>query len=199
MEENENKENNVQETVSNETTNSTVNNSILSKIKEKKGLILGIVVAVIAVLIVIDILFTSPKEAVKKYISLNNSAHTKKADKYYDYAGAHVFAGLDKDEYEDFWEEYKEYKKSDEWEEYKEDLEDRHDDEYYEEQDEDIKDSDYKIKIKKINNVKKVGKNLYRVSVTLEMKDEDDEKDTKTIKYYVMKSGLKSYVVGTKY
>lgn len=208
MDENENKVENVE---SNETVDSTVNTnevatenseakegekkSFVEVLKSKKKLIIGVIIAIIAILIVMDILIRSPKEAVKKYISLTKSAHTKRAAKLYDDAGSHVFYSLDDDEYEDFWDEYKEYVKSDEWEDRKEELKETRDKEYYEDQDDEIKDSDIKVKIKKVWGTKKLGKNLYSVKAKVETKD-DDDKETNTVKYYVMKKGLKSYVVG---
>lgn len=191
----------VEEKAENEKETSNTNDvsskkNVTDVLKSKKSLIIKLVIIIVAILIVIDILFTSPKEAVKSYLKNNYAAHTKKADKYYDYAGASVFRTLDKDEREDFWDEYKDYTSSDEWEEYKEELEENHDDEYYEDRDEDIKDSDTKTKLKKINSVKKIGSHLYKVSVEIQTKDEDGEKETDTRKYYVMKKGLKSYVLG---
>ena len=47
-------------------------------------------------------------------------------------------------------------------------------------------------------DVKKVGKHLYEVKAKLQTKS-DGDKNENTVKIYVMKKGLKSYIVGFDY
>jgi len=208
MEENENK--NVEETkveveaTSTETTETTETTQNTSSTTEgegkkgsKKGLIIGVVVAVIAILIVADLVVRSPKETVKKYVSYLNSAHSKKAFDLMDMAGTYVYGTLDEDELDDFYDEYKDFVDGDEWDDYKDQIDEMYDDEFYEDMDDEIKDSDTKVKVKKIEKVKKVSKNLYSVKTKIQTKDEDGDKSTDTVKFYVMKKGTKSYIVGT--
>ena len=215
MEENENLENTTEEvkntstesvndTVAEETSNTTnvSGSDIVSKIKEKKNLIIGIVIALVVVCILFNVFFNTKgkvKNVVKDYYAAVNKGKFKKAFKYVDIAGARVFSGLDKDEYEDFWDEYKEFKKSDDWDEYKEDMDELMDEaiEEYEEEYKEAKDDGDKssVKVQKITEVKKVGKHLYRVEGKLTVKDEDGEKDETKFTHYVMKKGTKCYLV----
>lgn len=188
MEENNNNVNNVE----NSTENTT--NKVVETLKAKKNLIIGVIVVLLVVFLGSNIFLDSPKKSVKKFYSAMNSGKSKKMLKEVDWAGVYTFAQLDEDEYEDFWDEYKEYTDSDEWEEVKEELDDNLDD-LYEELDDSMEDSEAKYKVKKITKVEKVGKNLYKVKAKIEMK-EDDDKETETITHYVMKDGLNYYIVG---
>jgi hypothetical protein len=58
-----------------------------------------------------------------------------------------------------------------------------------------MEDEDYKVKVKKIKKVEKVGKNLYKVKAQIKY-EYDDEDGTKTVSFYVMKKGLSYYIVG---
>jgi len=201
MEENEN--NNVVEAgeASNEKSSGN-GNKILDVIKTKKNLIVTLVVVLIAVLVIIDILVRSPKETVKKYFSAVNACNSKKAEKYEDDAGFDVFYKLSDDDYEEFWEEYNEYINSEEWAEREETIKETRDKDYYKEQDEDAKETKKEnkssVKVKKVTDVKKVGKHLYEVKAKLQTKS-DGDKNENTVKIYVMKKGLKSYIVGFDY
>ena len=67
-------------------------------------------------------------------------------------------------------------------------------DEQEDEMKEQKKEKKASLKVKKITDVKKVGKHLYKVKAEIESKS-DGEKDTNTQDFYVMKKGLKSYIV----
>lgn len=169
----------------------TTARGVKGMLKSKKNLIIGIIVAIILVICVYNIFFNTKGKAVsaiKNYLTAYGSGKYQKAMKTIDPAGSYVFKKLDKDEYEDFWQEYKEFKKSDDYDdvmdEWKESLEDA------KEMEEDFdKDDKTKVKIKKVTKFKKVGKNLYEVKVKVEAKHDGDE-DTSTLTFYVMKSGL---------
>jgi hypothetical protein len=179
-----------------ETTTVNAGNKVIDFLKAKKKLIAIVAIVIIVIAIIVDIATTSPKEAVKKFISNLNSGKSEKAFKYIDYAGSYVFSDLDDDEYDDFWENYKEFLDDDDYDDYMDNIKEYMDDDFYEDMDDEIKDSETSIKLKKIESVKKVGKNLYCVKAKIKIKDDDDTK-TKTVKFYVMKKGTKSYIVGS--
>lgn len=120
--------------------------------------------------------------------------------------GTQVLSDLDEEDYEDFWTEYKEYLKSDEYEEFKEEYEDEKEDtldemqESFDDMKEELKDDDikYSMKVKEIKSVKKEGKNLFKVKAKIEV-EYDDEEDSSTMTFYVMKKGTKCYIVGGDY
>ena len=199
MEENQNVENVVTNEAASETT---------SELNEKKGLkntknlIIIAVVAIIAIVVLVSIFGNATGKAkgvVKQYVKAMNKLDIKKTITLTDPYGSYVLSYLDKDEYDEFWDEYKDFIK---------DKDDKYDDvkESYEESLEkdnikDAKDSleesmeDTTIRLKKISDVEKVGKNLYKVKARIEVKN-DDNKKTETEKIYVMKKGMKCYIVG---
>jgi hypothetical protein len=202
MEEN---ENNVQnenvestETVNSTVTESTTVNSKMDAfveiIKAKKNIIIGVLIVLLVVFLFCKIFVGSPKKEVKSFVSAYNSANVKKMYNKVDWAGYLALKNLDEDDYEDFWDEYKDVKDSDEYEDFKETLEENRDDAIEDLKDE-LEDLDYKVKVKKIKKVEKVGKNLYKVKAQLKY-EEDDDTDTDTFTFYVMKKGLKYYMVG---
>ncbi len=168
-------------------------NKIVEFIKvNTKKIILGII-AIIAIIVAIDLIFVSPKEIVNKFVNSINSANSEKAFKCISIAGMYVFINLDEDEYEDFWEEYKDFKDSDEYEDIIDEFNDEREDLFDE-----LDDYDISIEINKIKRVKKISSHLYRISVKADLSFEDEE-DSGTIYFYVMKEGTKSYIVGMKY
>lgn len=203
MEENENNEvknveveSNSTVTDSNESTTNNNNNNVVETLKSKKNLVIGIIIAIIVVLFVYNIFFNTKgkaKDVVKRYYSAFNKGKVKKMVKTVDPAGAYVFSKLDEDEYEDFWDEYKEFVDSDEYSDYMDNYKENQD-EGMEEMEDYLDDLDYSIKVKKIKEVKKVSSHLYKVKLQLETK-EDDDKSQETVTHYVMKKGLKCYLV----
>ncbi|MBR2290073.1 MAG: hypothetical protein IJ867_05695 [Clostridia bacterium] len=198
MEENENKNENVEVTETVEANETTVEATAekVGGIKSKKGLIIGIVVALIAICIIFNVFFNTKgkaKSTIKNYLNNYGKGKYVKAMKQIDPAGRYVFRQLDEDEYEDFWTEYKEFKKSDEWDDVKEEWEERIEDMKDEEEDFD-KDDKTTFKIKKITKFKKVGKNLYQVKAKIKAK-QDGEEDEDTLTFYVMKKGLGTKLV----
>ena len=199
MDENENKSN-VEETTTQATSSAkekatAILGNVVELIKKHRKVLIGIVVVILALVVLSNVFLGGKKRVVKNLVNALDNANAKKAVKCIDVAGYNVLSGLDEDDYEDFYDEYKEYLDSDEWEEaqeeYEEDL-----DEKIEDLQDDLEDSESKTKVKKFKKVKKVGKNLYEVKVQLENKDEDGDKETATTEFYVMKKGLKYYVVG---
>lgn len=193
MEENQNQNENAQTVDTSSNVSGAEKNVIVETIKAKKKLISIVVVAVIALLIILDLLIVSPKETVQKFVKALNKPDVKKAFSYMDYAGVYVLEDLDEDDYDDFWEEYQEFKEDDDYEEMMEYMEEYMDEDFYDDMNEEIE--DYTIKVTKITKVKKVAKNLYEVKAKLKMIDEDGEDKKPTAKFYVMKKGLKSYIV----
>lgn len=202
MEENENVE--VNETPIND--GASENNE---KNGSKKALIIGIVVVVIVAIVLFNIFGNTKGKAkgvVKDFVKAMNSLNAKKMMSCVDPYGAQVFSELDEEDYEDFWDEYKDYLKSDDYEDFKEEYEEEKDDQLddlqdmFDEQKEEIKDDDidYSVKLKEFKSVKKVGKNLYKVKAKISMQY-DDDKDSKTMEFYVMKKGLSCYIVGGDY
>lgn len=188
MEENENVEQN--DTIVSETKGGVAN---------KKWLIIFVVIVIAGIIVLFNVFCNTKgkaKSIVKDYYSAISKKNAKKMEKTIDPYGSYVFSNLDKDDYEDFWNDYKDFIKSDKYDDYKDQIE--------EDKDEDIEDvqevmdeylEDVSIKLKSIKEVKKVGKNLYRVKAKVEIK-KDDDKSTKTQTLYVMKKGLKCYIVG---
>lgn len=195
MEENEKKEPEVIEEGPVNETKSATSSAVVDFIKAKKKIIAIVIVAIIAVIVIFNMISVSPKDAVQGFVKQLNSGHTKKAFDYIDWAGFVTLSELDEDDYEDFWEKYKDIKDTDEYEEYMDSMEEYMDEDFYEDMDEEIKDSDASIKIKKITKVKKVAKNLYSVKAKIQTKDEDGEINSEIMEFYVMKKGMKSYIV----
>ena len=190
MEENENVE-----------VNETVENNVVSDklgwLKNKKGIIIAVVIALVAICVIFNVFFNTKgkaKSLIKDFCKSLEKGKYEKALKMIDPVGMYAFAELDKDEYEDFWNEYKEFKKSDEWEDAKEEWDELLEQAKDAEEDFD-KDEAMKIKVKKFKDVKKVGKNLYKVKAKIET-EVDDEEDSTTTTFYVMKDGLKCKLVG---
>ncbi len=169
--------------------------------KNKIVLIVAIVIAVVAVCLIFN-MFLNPKagakRAVKQYISAFNSANVKKMLKLTDPYASYVLGTLDEDEYDDFWDEYKDFIKDedDTYDRLKDAYEDSLDSDEIDEAKESLEDlmEDKSIKVKEIKSVKKESKNLYKVKAKLTLKD-DDDKDSATANFYVMKKGMSYYIV----
>jgi len=188
MEENEK----VEETVVEETTT-----SVGGALKDKKKLIIIIVAALVAIFVVYNVFFNfkgKAKSTINTFCESMGKGKYVKAYKQLDAAGVYTFRKLDKDDYEDFWSEYKEFKKSDDWEDAEEEWKEKLEDIKEEEKDFDKEDA-VKVKVKKITKFKKLGKNFYEVKAKIETKDDDDT-NTDTMTFYVMKDGLGCKIVG---
>lgn len=194
MEENENKSS-VEEKASAVKGKATeILGKVVEFVKNHKKPLLGLLVVILVVWLAGSLLFGGKQRVVKKFVSALNSGNAKKAINCIDFAGSTVFYQLDDDEYDDFWDEYKDYTDSDEWEELKEEIDEELDD-TIEDLEDSLDDSDAKIKIKKFKGTKKLGKNLWEVKAQIQTTDEDGDKSTNTTKFYVMKKGLKYYIV----
>lgn len=168
----------------------------LGILKNKKRLIICIIAVVVAFVAIYNIFFNmegKAKSTIKNYLTaLGNGKYTK-AMKEIDPVGKEVFSKLDKEEYEDFWKEYKEFKKSDDYDDLKEEWKEQ--EEMAKDLEEDFdKDEKATIKVKKITKFKKVGDHLYEVKAKIEIKSDGDE-DEDTYTFYVMKSGLSCKLV----
>ena len=183
-----------------ENENMGVNGNFAGKVeslKKHKGLIIAVVAALVAICLIYNVFFNTKgkaKSVINTFFKSLGSGKYEKALKQIDPAGMYAFQGLDKDEYEDFWNEYKELKKSDEWEEKEEDWKEVLENAKDAEEDFD-KDDAVKVSVKKITKFKKVGKNLYEVKAKIESKVDDDT-DTETVSFYIMKDGLGCKIVG---
>ncbi|MBR1540566.1 MAG: hypothetical protein IJ629_05340 [Clostridia bacterium] len=196
MEENENVEE-VKETVVDEATETTSGNGVGATIKSKKNLIIAIVAILVVICVIFNVFFNTKgkaKSVIKKYCTALGKGKYQKALKQIDPVGMYVFQDLDEDSYEDFWEEYKEFKKSDDYEESMDEWKEMLDACKDAEEDFD-KDDAAKIKVKKITKFKKVGKKLYQVKAKIQSKVDGDT-DTETMTFYVMKDGLGCKLVG---
>ena len=160
-------------------------------LRNKKRLVICIIALVVVIVAVYNIFFNmkgKAKSTIKTYLTSMGSGKYVKAMKQVDPVGAKVFSTLDKDEYEDFWKDYKEFKKSDEYDDLKEEWEETL--EQCKEEEEDFeKDDKTTYKIKEITKFEKVGDHLYEVKAKIESKHDGDEKES-TYKFYVMKDGL---------
>ena len=167
--------------------------TIVDSILAYKKVLLGIVVVIVAIVLLSALLGGGKKGVIKDFVKAGNAGNAKKLFKTVDMAGLSVYMQMqfeDKD-LEDFYDEYKDYIKSDDWKDAEEEM-----DEYLEEMSEDMEelDDEDKIKIKEFGDVEKEGKNLWKIETTLVSKeDKDEELD---VNFYVMKKGFNYYIVG---
>lgn len=196
MEENNEKKPVEAEVIKENTSSTKSTNKVVEFIKAKKKIIGIIILAIIVIIVAVDLIFVSPKEAVKKFIGAFNDGKIDKAMDYMDIAGAQVFSELDEDSYDDFWSEYRDLRDSDDYDDIVEEAEDYiNDNEYIEEFEDTMNDYDISIKVEKINKVRKEASHLYRVTAKLKISYEDYDMGG-NVYFYVMKNGAKSYVVG---
>ncbi len=178
--------------------NTSSTNKVVEFIKAKKLIIGVIIIAIILIIVIVNLIVVSPKEAVKKFVKAFDNADLEKMVDSMDVAGFYVLSGLDEDEYDDFWSEYKDFKDTSDYEDLMDNMNDTLDDkDALEEAEDQLKDLDYSMKIDKIKEVKKISSHLYRVKIKLKL-TYDDEEDTQTVNCYVMKDGTKSYVIDFK-
>lgn len=154
------------------------------------------VVAIVAVVVIVAIFLISfitggPKRAVKNYVAAMNKAKAEKIMKCVDVKGtlAWIECGGEEDEFLDAYDDIDD----DEVEEYEEQMQDSME-EYCDYIDDNFK--KYSVKVKKIKDVEKVDKGLYKVKAQIEMKtvtddeDEDEEEETSTTTFYVYKNKI---------
>lgn len=155
-------------------------------VEEKTGLkkylpiIIGVVVAVVIIVLLVSLLGGGKAKAVSQYFSAVNKQKADKAVEAWDYAGAIAWGKLKDtdiedfgdDDYDDFIENYKKVK-NDQAKDKKKSEKETLDDAF--ETMEDELDS-YKIKVGKVVESKKLGKDLVAIRVKLETKSV--EKDT---------------------
>lgn len=190
MDENENKSY-VEEPVNSTKENaSSAVKKVVEMIKNNKKVLIGLVVVILAIILLSSIFGGGKKGVIKDFVKATNKGNAKKMMDTIDMAGLSVYMEMlfNDDDLEDFYDEYKDFIKSDEWEDAQDDMDD-----YIEELEDSIEepDDDEKLKIKKFGDVEKEGKNLWKIEVELEVDDEDIDAD-----FYVMKKGLNYYIVG---
>ena len=168
----------------------------------KKTIITVIVVAIVLALLIgiINSVKPSPEKTVKNFLKLINKGKIAKAYEYVDIVGMEVFSVND---LEDFVDDYKDFK-----DDHEDEIEDAEETmkEYAEEYEEELEDYDeFSVEIKKISKAKKVkkAKNLYKVTakvktVVKEDEDDDTDRDTNKIDFYVYKVNGKYKIVGMK-
>lgn len=177
--------------------------------KEKKSFdwkkylpFVGIAVAVILVIVLLVAIFGGgPKKVVKKYLKALNKQNAAKVIDCIDMVGMKCWSykyndDFDEDDYEDFKDEYKELSKDMD----KDDLKDAKKEakEDFKDEFEDIKDTykNYKFKVEKFKDVKKLGKDLYKVEAKISLeakakdKDDDDIDKADTAIFIVYKGKL---------
>lgn len=173
--------------------------------KEKKSFdwkkylpFIGIALAVILVIVIlVAALGGGPKKTVKKFIKAMNKGNASKLVDCIDFAGAEAWSykymeDFDKDDYDDFKEAYKDVDKDDIKDMKKEAKDD------FKDQFDEIKDNykSYKMKVEKIKDTEKLGKDLYKVkakiSIVAKPKDKDDDEidDSSTLTFIVYKGKL---------
>lgn len=138
---------------------------------------------------------SSPEAAVEDIIKAIDQKKAKKILDAIDIYGMTVLEDMDEDEYEDFYDEYKDFLKSDEYD----DMQDEWD-EAEEEALDGLQDwldgiEDLKVKVKKITKNEEIGKNIYEVKAKIEA-TQDDDTETDTMTFYVMKDGSSYKVIG---
>lgn len=167
--------------------------TVLEKVHQNKKALLGLVVVIVVVVLLSSLLGGGKKGVIKDFIKAGNNGNAKKLLDTIDMAGMSVFMEMswNDDDLEDFYDEYKEFIKSDEWEEAEEDM-----DETIEEMEDSIEepDDEDKVKIKEFGDVEKEGKNIWKVETTIVSKEDDDEE--LDVDFYVMKKGLGYKIVG---
>ena len=167
--------------------------TIIEKVNQHKKVLLGIIVVILLVVLLGSVFGGGKKGVIKDFVKAGNSGNAKKLFKTVDMAGMSVFMEMswNDEDLEDFYDEYKDYIKSDEWKNAEEEM-----DEYLEELEDEMEkpDDDEKIKIKKFGDVEKEGKNLWKIETTLVSKEDDDEE--LDVDFYVMKKGMSYYIVG---
>lgn len=196
----ENKENKDQKTVEAEVIkeeNSSAGkaNKVVEFIKAKKILIGIVLIAIILIIVIVNLIFVSPKEAVKKFVKAFDDADYKAMIDSMDVAGTSVLSKLDEDDYDDFWSEYKDFKDTSDYDDLMDNVDEVLDDkDALEEAEENLKDLEFSMEIDKIEDVKKEASHLYIVEARITMASGDEEY-TSTVDFYVMKDGTKSYVI----
>jgi len=181
-------------------------NDVVMDSATKNGLSKKLIIAVVAIVAIIavvaGIIFAvrqTPEKAVKTFLKNYENKKASKVVEQMDLVGLTAWVECDGD-YEDF---------SDKYDKYKEKFEDLDDDEY-EEQVESMKEEledkfedidKIKIEIKKIKSAKKVkdAKNLYKVNAKIKIsitEDDDTNKSTSTVDFYVYKKSGKFYIIG---
>lgn len=202
-----------QEPVSSESSTTTTSSSSTKTTNYKKIAIIA--VAVIAIIALFCAIFTrSPKDTVKSYIKSYFGAKAKTLYNLIDEDGMAAFNQLsgkwdsESEEYvydfsnfedllKDVQDANKELSKDEKQE--KKDLKEQAIDKLQTRL-EKLKDKGYKYSIKSVKTYSvKDCKKLTKVVVSLEVKDEDGEKDTDSYTFYTMKKGLKNYIVSSAF
>jgi len=165
--------------------------------KTNLPLIIGAIVGIVAVVIIAILLLSGGhKAAVKDYCKAFSKFNAKKVVKTIDPIGSEVWEDydaedFDKDDYDDFIEDYKDAKKDMDVDEVKEEKTESLE-EMFEYMDDEYK--KFSLKVKKFEDVEKLGKDLYKVDAKIEMKaeteDGDENKSTKTFSFIVYKDKL---------
>ena len=167
--------------------------TIIEKVSQHKKILLGLVVVILAIVLIGGLFGGGKKGVIKDFVKAGNAGNAKKLFKTVDMAGMSVFMQMswEDEDLEDFYDEYKDYIKSDEWKDAEEEM-----DEYLEELEDEMEepDDEDKIKIKEFGDVEKEGKNLWKIETTLVSKEDDDEEVD--VDFYVMKKGMSYYIVG---
>lgn len=183
----------VDESVSTEDKVKSVFGTVFDKVHQNKRALIGLVVVIVVIVLLSSLFGGGKKGVIKDFIKAGNSGNAKKLLDTIDMAGMSVFMEMSwsGDDLEDFYEEYKDFIKSDEWEEAEEDM-----DETLEEMEDSIEepDDDEKVKIKEFGDIEKEGKNLWKVETTIVSKEDDDEEVD--VDFYVMKKGFGYKIVG---
>lgn len=141
----------------------------------------------------------SLEKVVEEYIEALSKYKAKEAIKYIDPYGGYVLYNMDEDDYEDFWKEYQDFLDGDEYEEYQEQWEEELKDKNIEYVQDDLdywEEEEYELKLNKVVNSEKVGKNLYKVKVKVQTIYNNNDKDTESITGYIMKKGSEYYIIG---
>lgn len=154
---------------------------------------IAVVCSVVIIILLASLFIKTPKKVVKSYINAFNKANASKIVKLSDLKAQRVLlyvtSSFDKEDYNKFIEDYKDYDKEIEEDDTIDSLEkvfDKLGDEY----------KSYKLKLDEVKSVKKVGKNFYivkaKISLVAKPKDKDKEKidETNTVTFAVYKNKM---------
>lgn len=167
--------------------------NVLNWLKAHLVPVIAVVVAVILIILLACTLIKTPKKVVKAYIKAFNNGNASKIVKLTDLKAQRVLGyvskNFDKEDYDDFIEDYKDYDDEIDADDIKESLEDSFDK---------IKDDykSYKLSVDEFKSVKKIGKDFYLVKVKLSIvakpkdKDEDKIDETETVYFAVYKNKM---------
>lgn len=191
-----------QETTSQENTSTTNPGKNLNI----KAIAIGVVIVAVALFLFFTIFTRGAKDTVKDFIKAIDKGDEKKIGKLIDMEGNSILLKVSKSNGEYDFEKFEEY--YDELKDAKKDLEKDEKKEYDDSMEESTEkvasnivktfDSDYKYKVKEIKTKSvKDAKGVTKVTVKVQVENDDGDKETSTLTFYTLRKGLKDYIIST--